>query len=70
MSILLALTLSSFLLAEQGGGKLAWLIVVLAGIKFVLVAWRFMELHKAALIWDVALLGLLGLILGITILLS
>lgn len=69
--ILLALTLGSFLLAERGGGSsVVWIIVALAGLKFALVAWKFMELNKAAVIWDVALLGLLVLVLSMTLLLG
>lgn len=68
--ILLLLTFTSFMLAEQSRSKPVTLIVALAGIKFAIVAWRFMELKKAALIWSAAVLGLLGIILGMTLLLS
>ncbi len=68
--VLLALTLGSFLLAERGGGSVVWMIVGLAGLKFALVAWKFMELNKAAVIWDIALLGLLVFVLSMTLLLG
>lgn len=64
---LLLLTCLSFSLGENR--TFARVILAVAGIKFALVAWQFMDLRKAAFIWSVALLGLLGIILGMALLL-
>lgn len=66
--VLILLTLCSFSLGERHAA--AWLILGTAGVKFVLVAWSFMELNRAALLWRVALFGLLGVILAAGLLLS
>lgn len=45
-------------------------ILLLAGAKFALVAWQFMDLRHAALRWCAGIAGLLVLILGLAVFLS
>jgi hypothetical protein len=66
--VLVLLTLCSYSLGERHAA--AWLILGAAGAKFVLVAWSFMELNKAARMWSIALFGLLGVILAAGLLLA
>jgi hypothetical protein len=45
-------------------------ILLVAGVKFALVAWQFMDLRHAALRWSAGLTVLLALILGLAMLLT
>lgn len=65
---LMLLTGLSFVLGERVTANR--LILLLAGVKFALVAWQFMELRHAALRWSAGLAGLLVLILGLAVLLA
>jgi hypothetical protein len=70
--ILILLTGAGFLLSggsEPGIAKVG-LIMALAGLKFGLVAWWFMELREATRLWSLGLLGLLVAILGMTVFLA
>lgn len=51
--LLLGLTMLSAVLAHtgEGGRSTKFLIMLLASVKFYLVAFRFMELRKAHLFW-------------------
>ncbi len=64
---LLLMTTCSYVVADRQGGGFVWLILALAGIKFCTVAWRFMELKQAALIWAVPLVVVLCLTLGMAL---
>ncbi len=70
--VLILLTGVGFLLSErwQVGNAKVELIMALAGLKFALVAWWFMELRGAPRFWSLGLFGLLGVILGMTIFLA
>ena len=61
------LTCVSFVLGEQKA--FTRIILGVAGVKFALVAWQFMDLRKASFIWTAAILCLLGIILGMACLL-
>lgn len=60
-AVLILLTLLSF---SIGGRSIVWLLLLAAGLKSALVAWRFMELNSARAIWMTALIPLLAGILG------
>jgi len=64
---LLIMTVASF--AMGGHRTAAWMILALAGVKFALVAWQFMELRKAMALWSVMLGGLLVVILAVAMIL-
>lgn len=65
---LMLLTGLSFALGDQiTAGRV---ILLLAGAKFALVAWQFMDLRHAALRWTAGLTVLLALILGLAMLLT
>ncbi|HQE35293.1 MAG TPA: cytochrome C oxidase subunit IV family protein [Flavobacterium alvei] len=63
--ILLILTLSTALIASSGAISkgIAFLILGISVIKFLLVAFQFMELKKANSFWKISLIGTLGLLL-------
>jgi hypothetical protein len=65
---LMLLTGLSFALGERVTASR--LILLLAGVKFALVAWQLMDLRHAALRWSAGLAGLLVLILGLAVLLA
>lgn len=65
---LMLLTGLSFVLGERVTASR--LILLVAGLKFALVAWQFMDLRHAALRWSAGLAGLLVLILGLAVLLA
>lgn len=58
---LMLLTALSYSLGEKVSAS--GFILLLAGVKFTLVAWQFMELRKAHPLWQMALAALLMLIL-------
>jgi len=63
---LILLTISTALISNTHQLKLAALfILVLSGIKFLLVAFNFMELKKAHALWKIALISFLILFVGI-----
>ncbi len=63
--LLLILTISNFLLSSHAA--IRFLILILFGIKFLLVAFQFMELNKAHTIWKVAIISLISLVLIIIV---
>ncbi len=65
---LMLLTGLSFVLGERVTASR--LILLVAGVKFALVAWQLMDLRHAALRWSAGLAGLLVLILGLAVLLA
>ena len=65
---LMLLTGLSFALGERVTASR--LILLVAGVKFALVAWQFMDLRHAALRWSAGLAGLLALILGLAVFLA
>ena len=65
---LMLLTGLSFVLGERVTASR--LILLVAGVKFALVAWQFMDLRHAALRWSAGLAGLLFLILGLAVYLA
>lgn len=65
---LMLLTGLSFALGEKVTASRV--ILLLAGAKFALVAWQFMDLRHAALRWSAGLAGLLVLILGLAVFLT
>jgi hypothetical protein len=62
-AMLMLLTGLSFALGERVTATR--LILLVAGVKFALVAWQFMDLRHAALRWSAGLAALLALILGL-----
>ena len=67
-AVLMLLTGLSFVLGERVTASR--LILLVAGVKFALVAWQFMDLRHAALRWSAGLAGLLVLILGLAVFLA
>lgn len=67
-AVLMLLTGLSFVLGERVTASR--LILLVAGVKFALVAWQFMDLRYAALRWSAGLAGLLALILGLAVFLA
>ena len=65
---LMLLTGLSFALGERVTASR--FILLVAGVKFALVAWQFMDLRHAALRWSAGLAGLLVLILGLAVFLT
>ena len=65
---LMLLTGLSFALGDQNTASRV--ILLLAGVKFALVAWQFMDLRHAALRWSAGLAVLLVIILGLAVFLS
>jgi hypothetical protein len=65
---LILLTLAAYLLRAREAAPA--IILMLGGLKFSLVAWVFMDLRQAAAPWQVAMAGLLALILGVTLCLA
>ena len=64
--ILLVLTIITAFLTEYSVQKMvAVAILALSGIKFLLVAFHFMELKKANVFWKVTLVFFLMLLIGI-----
>lgn len=66
--VLMLLTSASY--AFGGRNDAVWLLLVVAGLKFSLVAWHFMELRHAARRWSFIVAALLLLILGTSWLLA
>ncbi|MBK8090536.1 MAG: cytochrome C oxidase subunit IV family protein [Verrucomicrobiaceae bacterium] len=60
---LMLLTALSYFLGEKSTAS--GFILLLAGVKFTLVAWQFMDLRHAYMRWSVGLVSLLVLVLGI-----
>lgn len=58
---LMLMTVASY--SISGGHVAAWTFLVIAGVKFSLVAWQFMELRCANVLWQISVGGLLALIL-------
>ena len=57
---LVLLTITTALFSHTKGLKLiGFIILALSGIKFLLVAFQFMELKKAHKLWKILLVGLL-----------
>ncbi len=68
--ILIILTIATAILSKFSIDKIAVVfIVALSGIKFLLVAFHFMELKKGNIFWKVSLTFFLVLLLGIITLL-
>ena len=68
--ILIILTITTAILSKFSIDKIAVVfIVALSGIKFLLVAFHFMELKKGNIFWKVSLTFFLVLLLGIITLL-
>ena len=65
--ILMLLTLATALLA--GASKIAYLMLGISAVKFLLVAFQFMELKKAHAFWESALVILLTTISAVILLL-
>jgi Zn-dependent protease len=65
---LMLLTWLGFALGERATSSR--LILLVAGVKFVLVARQFMDLRHAALRWSAGLAVLLALILGLAMFLA
>ena len=65
--ILMLLTLTTTIIA--GMGRAAYLILVVAAIKFMLVTFQFMELKKAHVLWKATLTIVLIFITGIIMIL-
>ena len=65
---LMLLTGLSFALGEKVTASR--LILLIAALKFALVAWQFMDLRNAALRWSAGLAALLTLILGLAMFLT
>lgn len=64
--ILLVLTIITAFLTEYSVQKMVVVaILALSGIKFLLVAFHFMELKKANVFWKVTLVFFLMLLIGI-----
>lgn len=70
--VLILLTLLVFLLGEmwKAGLSRAGVIMIIAAVKFSLVAWWYMELRGTSRIWALGLFALLGAILVLPILLG
>ena len=66
-TLLMILTVANYAMGERH--VTAWMILALAGVKFALVAWQFMELRRAMALWSVMLGGLLVVILAVAMLL-
>ena len=65
---LMLLTGLSFTLGEKVTASR--FILLVAGVKFALVAWQFMDLRYTAFRWSAGLGGLLFLILGLAVYLA
>lgn len=67
LAILFILTLITAILSRQADMAVlgAILILGLSGIKFLLVAFNFMELKKANTFWKILLLGYLALFITV-----
>ena len=70
--ILILFTVLVFFLGEwwRAGVDAKAVIMVIAGVKFTLVAWWFMELRSASRVWAVGLFALLVAILALPIFLG
>lgn len=64
---LLIMTIVNYAMGEKH--VTAWMILGVAGVKFALVAWQFMELRRVHRLWSVMLGGLLVLILAVAVVL-
>lgn len=64
---LMIMTVVNFAMGERHVA--GWMILAIAGVKFSLVAWQFMELRIAKGFWSVALGGVLVLILAVAVIL-
>jgi hypothetical protein len=65
---LLIMTIVNYAMGEKHVA--ASLILGVAGLKFALVAWQFMELRRVHRLWSVMLGGLLVLILAVAMVLK
>lgn len=65
--VLILLSVVSYLL---GGRDAALFVLLAAGIKAGLVGWQFMELRTAHPVWNVGLLSILAVVLGLVALLA
>ena len=60
--LLIALTLISYVFAESTIGAFSVIaLMAIAMVKCILVGFRFMELHKAHLVWRLAFISLIGI---------
>ena len=66
--ILMLLTVVSVRLSDSSAAVA--LILAVAGLKFALVGWQFMDLRKSPAVWSAALFAVLGLTLGMVFLLA
>lgn len=66
-AILMILTLTTAIVV--GIGSAAYLVLVVAAIKFLLVAFQFMELKKAHVLWKATMVIVLIFITGIIMIL-
>ncbi|PHQ61589.1 MAG: hypothetical protein COC08_04165 [Maribacter sp.] len=57
---LLVLTISSALFSNMSGKYVVFILLFLAALKFISVAFRFMELKKAHIFWKIMLLAFLS----------
>jgi hypothetical protein len=65
--ILLMLTIASALFSKLEGLYIAVIILILAALKFIGIAFQFMELKKAHSFWKGMLLGFLIIFIAITL---
>lgn len=64
---LLLLTITSALFSQMIGKSIVHIILGLSALKFLGVAFQFMELKKAHLFWKLSLLGYLTLFIILTL---
>lgn len=62
---LLIMTIVNYAMGEKHAA--AHMILAVAGVKFALVAWQFMELRRVRKLWSVMLGALLVLILAVAV---
>jgi len=72
LALLIVLTIITGLVSEnhQNFKMVNTLILVLSGLKFVLVAFQFMELKKANIFWKVLLMSFLILFIVVVLIIS
>ncbi len=71
LGVLLLLTLCTALFSIFGWGKngVIAIILILSGVKFLLVAFRFMDMYKAHRLWKLLLVGYLLSFISIVLIL-
>ncbi|WP_417238260.1 cytochrome C oxidase subunit IV family protein [Bizionia sp.] len=65
--VLLILTVISAVISNLELGNTTEIIMILAAIKFLIVAFYFMELREAHVLWKALLIGCLTLFTGLVI---